>query len=391
MPRKKSFTNRSKINILEELDERRGNGESLRAIAAFFGVQPNQLRKWVAAREHLEVSKLTARSLCRGPNGDLQVIEEDLLRWFFELREQGFGVSRKMVVLKAMEMHEAFCLKTEAAKYMCVRRFLCRHYIGIRCSTHQSQRCISEIREQLVVFVRAARRVLVNRNREKEWIINMDQTPVWFTMTPKRTLEKRGGKTVHVRSSTSRTVRATVAVTVTAGGTMLPPVLIFKGKPGGRIQKGEFKTYPSEGFYACQKCAWMDEDVMHTWIEKVLAPYVKGAPPNVRPVILLDSYRCHIMSSIVDLIVGLGVHVKTIPGGCTPLCQPMDVGIGKPLKSRCRDLWDQWMIDQGIERAVCTPPSRKTMAEWVIATVQSFSRQTIMNSWMHDDYRYFDS
>jgi hypothetical protein len=39
----------------------------------------------------------------------------------------------------------------------------------------------------------------------------------------------------------------------------------------------------------------MDERVMLCWVEDVLAPYVALAPPGIIPVILLDSYRCHIM------------------------------------------------------------------------------------------------
>ena len=46
-----------------------------------------------------------------------------------------------------------------------------------------------------------------------------------------------GARTINGRTSTSQTIRATVAVTVTASGEMLQPLVIFKGKPGGRIEK----------------------------------------------------------------------------------------------------------------------------------------------------------
>jgi hypothetical protein len=36
-------------------------------------------------------------------------------------------------------------------------------------------------------------------------------------------------------------------------------------------------------------------DAAMRWVEDVLAPYVALAPPGIIPVILLDSYRCHIM------------------------------------------------------------------------------------------------
>jgi hypothetical protein len=38
------------------------------------------------------------------------------------------------------------------------------------------------------------------------------------------------------------------------------------------------------------------------------------------------------MKSTVNAIGDLGIEVEHIPGGCTSLCQPVDVGVNKPLK-----------------------------------------------------------
>jgi hypothetical protein len=56
------------------------------------------------------------------------------------------------------------------------------------------------------------------------------------------------------------TKRVTVAVTITADGTLLPSTLVFKGKPNGRIATKEFPSgdYPTTRFYKCQDAAWMD-------------------------------------------------------------------------------------------------------------------------------------
>jgi hypothetical protein len=56
-------------------------------------------------------------------------------------------------------------------------------------------------------------------------------------MTPKTTLAPRGSRTVNARTSTSSTVRVTVAVTVTAAGDTLPFLLVFKGETGKTVQK----------------------------------------------------------------------------------------------------------------------------------------------------------
>ena len=100
--------------------------------------------------------------------------------------------------------------------------------------------------------------------------------------------------------------------------------------------------------YACQDNAWMDERVMLMWVEMVLKPYVDTAPDDMVPILFLDSYCCHMMNSVVKTIQDLGVEVEHIHGGCTSLCQPIDIGINKPFKAFLRKAWEKWMIDEGI-------------------------------------------
>ncbi len=89
-------------------------------------------------------------------------------------------------------------------------------------------------------------------------------------MNAKRTLEVIGVKTVHIHLSTNDTKRATVAVTITGSGSLLPSMVVFKGKPKGQITNTEFSDYPTTHRYRCQENAWM----MIAWVEDVLKPYV---------------------------------------------------------------------------------------------------------------------
>lgn len=100
-----------------------------------------------------------------------------------------------------------------------------------------------------------------------------------------------------MQTSTSSTMRIAMAVAVTASGVMLTPLLVFKGKPGGRIER-EIVVYTTEGLFAVQQKAWMDERMMLDWFDRILKPYVATAPRGIHP-FLLDSYRCHLMGSVV--------------------------------------------------------------------------------------------
>jgi hypothetical protein len=162
------------------------------------------------------------------------------------------------------------------------------------------------------------------------FILNMDQTPVYFSMSTKRTLELVEQKTSHIRTFMNDTRQATVAVTITGNGTVLPLTIVFKGKHDGRIARSEFRTYPAAHHYCCQEATWMDEQVMLVWVEEVLAPYVPTAPEDIILLLILDSYQRHMMASVIYKIQELGVEVKHIPGRCTSLCQPVDVEFNKP-------------------------------------------------------------
>jgi hypothetical protein len=79
----------------------------------------------------------------------------------------------------------------------------------------------------------------------------------------------------------------TVSADVTASERILTPLLVFKGVPGGKIEKREFATFPKDILYACQGNAWMDEGAMLLWVEKILKPYVETAPDGIVPLLFL--------------------------------------------------------------------------------------------------------
>ena len=137
----------------------------------------------------------------------------------------------------------------------------------------------------------------------------------------------------------------------------------------------------------------MDEQVMIRWVVEVLAPYVEEAPEGIVPVLFLDSYRAHMMASVVERIQALGIDVFHIPGGCTGLCQPVDVGFNKPFKTLMRKQWDTWMMSkwEQITAVDNTPkPTQHIVSEWVLAAYDEFSPHVIRNSWTKTGYAWFD-
>ena len=119
-------------------------------------------------------------------------------------------------------------------------------------------------------FLQSIRNRLISLQVDPSRVLNMDQTPVWYSMDPRTSIDEIGTRTVNIRTSSASTQRVTVAVTVTGGGMMLKPTVIFKGKRSAtaRIPR-KFGSMNPFAHYTVQANAWMDQHVMYEWIEKV--------------------------------------------------------------------------------------------------------------------------
>jgi len=80
---------------------------------------------------------------------------------------------------------------------------------------------------------------------DQRWIINMDQTPVFFSMHPKKMLEILGNKTIiiGISTSTNDTRHSTAALTITAAGDQLVPMVVYQGAENGTIKKRELQHH----------------------------------------------------------------------------------------------------------------------------------------------------
>ena len=81
----------------------------------------------------------------------------------------------------------------------------------------------------------------------------------FFDMGPAKCISKKGERECVVRSSGSKKKHLTVALSATADGQMLPPVIILKEKNEQTIRD---LNIPPCFIVKTQKKAWMDDDLM---------------------------------------------------------------------------------------------------------------------------------
>jgi hypothetical protein len=179
---------------------------------------------------------------------------------------------------------------------------------------------------------------------------------------------------------------------VSANGEKLKLMLIFKGTPTGRIATREFRTnhYRDRLVLACQESAWQDRNNILLWIDRVLVPYLQEKAAGAPAAILLDEFRVHWTEEVGARFQALGITPYRIPGGCTGLAQPIDVGIGKPFKDYVRAKWWEWLDDNGPDDSIVRSATRELGCQWVAESWETnITQETVQNSWRKTGFSYF--
>ena len=179
-------------------------------------------------------------------------------------------------------LRETFGVKSFNAKLKSVARFMKKHNYVYRRVNNEAQRSIKEVSDEATAFLEEARLLLVGPHRDMRWIFNMDQMPLHFSYQSSRTIEKCRKKTINVCKSSSQTKRATSALTVTAAGNFLSPMIIFNGKPDRLIVRRELPMLDPTSICTCQDAAWMDKRCMLIWVGEVFCAYLVAAQPGHR-------------------------------------------------------------------------------------------------------------
>jgi hypothetical protein len=114
-------------------------------------------------------------------------------------------------------------------------------------------------------------------------------------------------------------------------------------------------------------------------------------PSLQTPILVLDVYHIHQMGSVVNQIQSMVIEVIHIPAGCTYLClcQPVDVGINKPIKTRLTKLLEDWMKDgAGVVNGIAKEPPLKHVAEWLLEAYTTMLEEIVRNAWKKEGYEW---
>ena len=98
----------------------------------------------------------------------------------------------------------------------------------------------------------------------------------------------------------------------------------------------------------------MNNQILKEWIKEIWKP---NTSRDKSYLMLWDSFACHKDKEIIRILLeDYDTAVEIIPGGCTSVLQPLDVGINKPLKDKVRRDFQDWPLKIAVR-----PPSKIIM------------------------------
>ena len=296
--------------------------------------------------------------------------EQELVQWVLEQRDLHLAVSVQSLMDKAAEI-----ITPTVSDFMASRgwaqKFMRRNDIVIRAKTTIAQKLPAALEEKMSKFHSAVQEAVKKNQYPLELIGNMDETPMYFDMASNTTIEKKGTKSVSIRTTGAEKRHLTVVLAASADGSMLPPFVIFKGK-----RKLKNLSVPKGWVVTVQQKGWMDADLMKQWIQEIWLKYTG----RKNALLVMDSFSAHCTEEIQDLLSRNNTDIALIPGGCTSKLQPLDVSLNRPFKSICRSEFAKFCRSQ---LSTATDPANR---------LKTASKQEVLN-WLQKAQAYltFDS
>ena len=195
-------------------------------------------------------------------------------------------------------------------------------------------------------------------------IFNMDETGYSMGTTQSTQVmayvdpRSEGVKGRHSRTKVfkpcgSRTEWITAIECVSADGTSLPPVIIFKGKGRARTEWLP-ETGNVEGWkWMTSEKGWTNHHLGYLWLVEHFEPLTRPEDIN-RRLLILDGHGSHVSGTLIAHGMQVAIDVLILPPHSSHITQPIDVGIFRPLK--------QSMALEADTAAVYTPGTIKKKA-----------------------------
>ena len=119
---------------------------------------------------------------------------------------------------------------------------------------------------------------------------------------------------------------------VSATGTFLPPLVIFKGKSVQQQWFPDDLSLFSDWHFTATKNGWTSDQTAVEWLEKMFIPRTQPADPSERRLLVLDGHGSHETVEFMYLCYQHKIHLLFLPPHTSHVLQLLDLSVFSPLK-----------------------------------------------------------
>ncbi|CAI7821078.1 unnamed protein product [Closterium sp. NIES-53] len=342
-----SYTAQEKLKWLVRLEV----AASISEVARESGIHRKCLTEWKQQAQDLKDAHSARKRLHgRGRSSWYRPMEMKIYAQLLDLWRRGLAVSLGRLQDWSHEVVKVLFMEVNwKGSQRWSERFRKRWNLTVRMKTKEFTAFVWEARHDCEI--------------DRRYIIKGDQTPLWLEMPATTTVEQTGVKSVPICSSGYQKERVTVMLACTTTGEKLKSWVFFKRKT---VPKGDFPNnkdvdvlcvrlvfastpLKSVPFFAnvvvgVLENGWMAAENVIECLDKAVAPLIKPkfGVQGRSALLVLDSYRGHLMKEVKKKFTEYNIVSAVIPTGCTAEVQPLDVAINKIFKASVRQQYQNW-------------------------------------------------
>ena len=189
--------------------------------------------------------------------------------------------------------------------------------------------------------------------------VNTDQTQLVYAPGTKLTWAETGAKQVSVVGLDEKRA-VTLVVSVANNGDLLPFQVVYKGHSSRSLPQESAKHYKNcidagMKFESSKtNTYWSTEETMKRLVNDIISPYFArqreklNLPPKQKAIWFIDCWSVHRSKTFRAWMRRKHSNIIMIyvPGGCTGICQPCDVGIQRLLKHVLKWAYHRDVVDE---------------------------------------------
>lgn len=280
-------------------------------------------------------------------------MEADFAKHLVSLADKFYGVTVAQCRTMAFEMAMANKLKVPAswtrekkAGYDWYSKFKSRHNLSVRTPEPTSLARATAFNKFTVgEFFTNLQKAYDKHQFRPQCIFNMDETGCTTVQKPRQVISQKGTKQVGKMTSAERGELTTVACTICADGSSIPPLVLF---PRVRMQP-QFLHGNMPGTKVCAvKGGWMTAEIFANEYLDHLIENTKCTAAD--PILLiLDNHSSHMSIPAISKAKENGIVMLTIPPHTSHKLQPLDISVYGPFKAYYNQAADDWLRNHGGE------------------------------------------